>query len=109
MAYLSGSLPTAGRSTTGVVKSKQSPCPPLLLPSLIWETNAASQTHILPDLDGEIYLTTRSFADVNDDGQVNILDLIEVTNSLGKSAPDPNGDGVVNILDLMFVAQQFSQ
>ena len=51
----------------------------------------------------------RSFADVNGDGQVNILDLIQVANSLGKSAPDPNGDGVVNILDLVFVAQQFSQ
>lgn len=73
------------------------------------EDNAASQTHILPDLDGEIYLTPKSFADVNGDGHVNILDLIQVTNSLGKSAPDPNGDGVVNILDLVFVAQQFSQ
>ena len=71
--------------------------------------NSASTTHILPDLDGEIYLTTRSFADVNSDGRVNILDLIQVANSLGKSAPDPNGDGVVNILDLVFVAQQFSQ
>ena len=36
--------------------------------------NAASMPHILPDLDGEIYLTPRSFADVNGDGQVNILD-----------------------------------
>ena len=71
--------------------------------------NSASLTHTLPDLDGEIYLTTKSFADVNDDGHVNILDLIQVTNSLGKSAPDPNGDGVVNILDLVFVVQQFSQ
>ena len=72
-------------------------------------SNSASQTHLLPDLDGEIYLTTRSFADVNGDGRVNVLDLIQVTNSLGKSTPDPNGDGAVNILDLMFVAQQFSQ
>ena len=69
----------------------------------------AGTTHRLADLDGEIYLTSKSFADVNDDGKVNILDLIQVTNSLGKSAPDPNGDGVVNILDLVFVAQQFSQ
>lgn len=69
----------------------------------------AGTTHRLADLDGEIYLTTKSFADVNDDGKVNVLDLIEVTNSLGKSTPDPNGDGVVNILDLVFVAQQFSQ
>lgn len=33
--------------------------------------NSPSHAHILPDLDGEIYLTTRSFADVNDDGKVN--------------------------------------
>ena len=71
--------------------------------------NAASITHLLPDLDGEIYIATRSLADVNDDGVVNVLDLVQVANGLGKSAPDPNGDGVVNILDLVFVVQQFSQ
>ena len=71
--------------------------------------NAASQTHLLPDLDGEIYLKGPTTADVNGDGRINILDLVQVANGLGKSAPDPNGDGVVNILDLVFVAQQFSQ
>ena len=71
--------------------------------------NAASQTHLLPDLDGEIYLTTKGFADVNGDGRVNVLDLVQVANGLGKSAPDPNGDGVVDILDLVFVARQFNQ
>ena len=73
------------------------------------EGSSASQTHVLPDLDGEIYLTSKSFADVNGDGRINILDLVQVANGLGKSAPDPNGDGAVNILDLVFVAQQFSQ
>ncbi len=68
---------------------------------------AASLTHQLPDLDGEIYLTGKSFADVNGDGKINILDLVQVANGLGESTPDPNGDGVVNILDLVFVAQQF--
>ena len=71
--------------------------------------NAASQTHLLPDLDGEIYLKGPTPADVNSDGRINILDLVQVANNFGKSAPDPNGDGVVNILDLVFVAQQFSQ
>ena len=66
-------------------------------------------THQLPDLDGEIYLKTRSLADVNRDGKVNILDLVQVANGLGESTPDPNGDGVVNILDLVFVAQQLSE
>ena len=69
----------------------------------------SATTFLLPDLDGEIYLKTRSFADVNGDGRVNILDLVQVANGFGKSAPDPNGDGAVNILDLVFVAQQFSQ
>ena len=49
----------------------------------------AGTTHRLADLDGEIYLTTRSFADVNGDGQVNVLDLIQVANGFGKSTPDP--------------------
>ena len=69
----------------------------------------SATTHLLPDLDGEIYLKTPSLADVNRDGKVNILDLVQVSNGFGKSTPDPNGDGVVNILDLVFVAQQFSQ
>ncbi len=69
----------------------------------------SSTTHLLPDLDGEIYLKAKNPADVNSDGRVNILDLVQVANGLGKSTPDPNGDGVVNILDLVFVAQQFSQ
>ena len=72
-------------------------------------SNDASLTHLLPDLDGEIYLKTKHPADVNGDWVVNILDLIQVSNSFGKSSPDPNGDGVVNILDLVFVVQQFSQ
>ena len=71
--------------------------------------NAESQTHLLPDLDGEIYLKAKNPADVNGDGQVNILDLVHLANNFGKSDPDLNGDGVVNILDLTLVAQQFNQ
>ena len=72
-------------------------------------SNKQDMIHLLPDLDGEIYLKRRSLADVNRDGKVNVLDLIEVQNGFGKTEPDLNGDGVVNILDLVFVAQQFSQ
>ena len=71
--------------------------------------NAASQIHLLPDLDGEIYLKAKNPADVNGDWEVNVLDLVQVANGLGKATPDPNGDGEVNILDLVFVAQQFSE
>ena len=70
---------------------------------------AASQLHLLPDLDGEMYLKGKNPADVNGDGKINILDLVQVANGFGKSTPDPNGDGAVNILDLVFVAQQLSQ
>ena len=69
----------------------------------------SATTHLLPDLDGEIYLKVPNPADVNGDWVVNILDLVQVANSLGKSAPDPNGDGVVNIFDMVFVIEQFSE
>ena len=71
--------------------------------------NAASLTHLLPDLDGEIYLKARNPADVNGDWKVNILDLVHIANNFGKTSPDLNGDGVVNILDLVFVTHNFSE
>ena len=65
-------------------------------------------SHILPDLDGEIYLKQRTTpTDINNDGTVNILDLVIVANALGENEPDLNGDGVVNILDLVIVANAF--
>ena len=56
-----------------------------------------------------MYLKTPNPADVNGDGRVNVLDMLQVANSLGESTPDPNGDGVADILDLVFVVQQFNQ
>ena len=48
--------------------------------------------------------------DMNDDGVVNILDLVLVANQIGQpaaaNAADVNGDGVVNILDLVLVASE---
>jgi hypothetical protein len=71
--------------------------------------NALRNTlHIIPDLDGEIYLKrTTDRHDVNEDGIVNILDLVAVANGFGKNAPDVNADGVVNVLDLVAVANAF--
>ena len=49
-------------------------------------------------------------ADVNNDGLVNVLDLILIASSLGQSGQDDvdvNEDGVVSILDLILVAGMF--
>ena len=72
------------------------------------ESGLRNTLHILPDLDGEIYLKKiTSPTDVNADGIVNILDLVAVANAFGKDAPDVNGDGTVNVLDLVAVANAF--
>ena len=50
-------------------------------------------------------------ADVNNDGSVNVLDLVVIASELGNTgtnlAVDVNGDGAVNILDLIMVAGMF--
>ena len=49
-------------------------------------------------------------ADVNNDGVVNILDLVLIASNLGQAGQndaDVNGDGVVNILDLVLAAGMF--
>ena len=49
-------------------------------------------------------------ADVNNDGLVNVLDLIVIASNFGRSGQneaDVNGDGVVSILDLVLVAGMF--
>ena len=47
--------------------------------------------------------------DVNSDGVINILDLVAVANSFGKTEPDINGDGIVNILDLVGIAEKLGK
>ena len=51
--------------------------------------------------------------DINDDGTVNIQDLVLVANEIGQSGEnlkgDLNGDGTVNVLDLVIVASHFGE
>ena len=62
----------------------------------------------------DLHITAAPNPDANLDGQINILDLITVAQSLGQQPPsnplaDTNKDGAVNILDLVFVAEHLSQ
>jgi len=74
----------------------------------------------LPSLPPEYLITaegeepTRPPWDVNQDGEVNILDLVQVGQAIGTDATvnshaDINGDGSINILDLITVAQNFGE
>ena len=52
--------------------------------------------------------------DVNQDGQINIIDLMLVASDLGADTPanertDVNGDGVINIQDLILVGQHIGE
>ena len=65
---------------------------------------------IVVDGDG----STKPAWDVNQDGQVNVLDLILVSQHLGADASsspqaDVNGDGTINVLDLIVVAQYLGE
>ena len=76
------------------------------------ESGITDIEHTIPDLDSEIYLKADEMSnstDVNNDGTVNILDLVAVANAFGKDAPDVNGDGTVNVLDLVAVANAFDK
>ena len=62
----------------------------------------------------DLHITAAPNPDANLDGQVNVLDLITVAQSLGEQSPsnplaDTNKDGVVNLFDLVFVAKHLSQ
>ena len=65
----------------------------------------------------DLFITAKgveSNGDVNQDGIVNVLDIILVAQNLGQKSPsnprvDVNKDGQVNILDLVFVAERLGE
>ena len=78
----------------------------------------ASSTEAIPLDAPEIIITIEDRAfpawDTNQDGQVNVLDLILVAQYLGSAASvnrqaDVNSDGTINVLDLIAVAQHLGE
>ena len=62
------------------------------------------------EFDNQAQERPQTIADVNNDGVVNILDLVLIASNLGQSGQndaDINGDRVVNILDLVLAAGMF--
>jgi len=52
-------------------------------------------------------------SDINNDGLINIFDLVAIASQFGQSGEnldgDVNGDGTVNIFDLILVAAHFGE
>jgi hypothetical protein len=73
-----------------------------------WATNEVDQ----PDSNWEIFCRFSLAGDVNEDGQVNVLDLTLVSLAYGSLEGEPaydpnadlNGDGIVDMRDLRIVA-----
>ena len=68
----------------------------------------------LPDVSEQIPVPQTSPWDINNDGIINIQDLILVSNSFGMETPehpkvDVNKDGSVDIIDLLLVAAHFGE
>ena len=74
------------------------------------ETISSEAPEIRITIEGRAFLAS----DVNQDGLVNVLDLILVAQHLGSDASvnrqsDVNGDGTINVLDLIVVAQNLGE
>ena len=77
--------------------------------SLFQYVTEDGETVIYQKTSGGHALVLERSADLNQDGTVNVLDLIFVSSHFGTSDGDMNGDGQTNILDLVIVTEQFTQ
>ena len=91
----------ASASLDGTIQLKPLIAASALIPNQQRDTRVAN---VIQGMD-LVYSQTKSRADVNNDGIVNILDLTFIASRFGQDSPDLNGDGVVNILDLILVAR----
>ncbi len=83
------------------------------LVALLSEQLRAGWRAALPDIQEQVIFQTLPW-DINDDGIVNIEDLILVANSFGIESPqhpkaDVNKDGKIDIIDLLLVAARFGE
>lgn len=101
--------------------------PPRFPEPLLWQKRMKKLICLLLTLNLTLFLLLESYAqdvdvdplsasDVNADGSVNILDLTQVANLLGKafvenlhSNLDVNRDGNLNVLDLVLIARHFGK
>ena len=75
--------------------------------SLVNTDGVRSHPNIVEDTQIEIIEVSYPPEDINEDGAVNILDLVAVASNFGKTgenSADVNEDGVVDIIDLVLVA-----
>ena len=81
-------------------------------------TDPAEEGSVGSDCDwaywADLHITAAPNPDANQDGRVNVLDLIVVASSFNEQPPgnplaDTNKDGVVNLFDLVFVVEHLSQ
>ena len=88
----------------------------------LWKSSSGACINVIGDTNGyaldtdwgDCYTPSEcgaELADVTGDGQINVLDLVQIANlileistPLYACAADYNGDGVVNILDLVLIA-----
>ena len=70
-----------------------------------WELVVGGRNGTISCFSGGIDATVFNEADINQDGAVNVLDLLIIIDQWGStdSSADINGDGIVNVIDLLMV------